>query len=78
MAAAVAGTRRIVVVIGAMFALGIAVPAVVHADPPPPTPHRDVLNVQNSATAPQRANDYELGVPLIGVNAWVAITNQVR
>ena len=80
MADAVAGTRRIVVLVFAIAVLGLAVPAAVSADPPPPPPNPDLIisqgSVANTSTPTQREGGYVPGVVPIGINAWVDITNQ--
>ena len=82
MADAIAGTRRIVVLVCAIAVLGLAAPAAVSAEPPPPPPNPDLLishgSVRNTPTPAQRDGGYGLGVAPIGINAWVDITNQWR
>jgi hypothetical protein len=80
MADAVAGTRRIVVLVCAIVVLGLTVPGGVSAEPPPPPPNLDIEMarvVEHPPTAARRG-DHGLVVAPIGINAWVAITNQWR
>ena len=82
MSDAIAGTRRIVVLVCAIAVVGLAAPAAVSAEPPPPPPNPDLLishgSVRNTSTPAQRDGGYGLGVAPIGINAWVDITNQWR
>ena len=73
------GICRMVAVAGAMSALGLIAPGGVQAEPPPPSPSPHVLAAQDlfdHASAPaERAGGNRLGVSMIGISAWVAITD---
>jgi hypothetical protein len=75
------GFGRMVAVVGAMSVLGLIAPGGVQAEPPR-SPRPNVLAAQDlldHASAPaERAGGNELGVSLIGIRAWVAITDQGR
>lgn len=75
------GIGRMAAVVGAMSALGLISSGGVQAEPsPPPSPHvlaaQDLLDHPSASAA--RAGGNELGVSLIGISAWVAITDQSR
>jgi hypothetical protein len=75
------GFGRMVAVVGAMSVLGLIAPGGVQAEPPPP-PHPHVLAAQDlldhASTSTERDGSNELGFSLIGISAWVAITDQSR
>jgi hypothetical protein len=75
------GFGRMVAVVGAMSVLGLIAPGGVQAEPPPP-PHPHVLAAQemldHASTSTERDGGNGLGVSLIGISAWVAITDQSR
>lgn len=79
---AVAGTRRIVVLVFVIAVLGLAAPAAASAEPPPPPPNPDLLishgSVRNTSIPAQSDGGYGLGVAPIGINAWMDVTNQWR
>jgi len=66
----------------AMSVFGLIAPGGVQAEPPPPSPSPHVLAAKDlldhASTSAERAGDNELGVSLIGMHAWVAITDQSR
>ncbi len=82
MANSVSGIRRVVDLVSAMSIVVLTAPAVVQAEPPPPPPNPDLLiaqdHVQNASTPAERDDGHGLGVAHIGINAWMAITNQQR
>ncbi len=75
------GVGRMVAAVGAMSVLGLIAPGGVQAEPPPP-PNPHVLAAQDlldhASTSAERDGGNELGVSLIGIRAWVAITDQSR
>jgi hypothetical protein len=77
------GIGRMVAVVGAMSVFGLIAPGGVQAEPappPPPSPHvlaaQDLLD--HASTPAARDGGNGLGVSLIGIRAWVAITDQSR
>ena len=80
MANEVHGIRRMVALVSAMSVLGLTAPAAVQAEPAPPPPSPDMQTdlFRNASTPAEPDDGYGLGVALIGVNAWVAVTNQSR
>jgi hypothetical protein len=76
------GIGRMVAVAGAISVLGLIAPGGVQAEPPSPSPSPHVLAAQDlldHASAPaQRAGGNGLGISLIGISAWIAITDQSR
>jgi len=76
------GIGRMAAVVGAMSALGLIASGGVQAEPSPPPPSPHVLAAQDLLDHPPasaaRAGGNELGVSLIGISAWVAITDQSR
>jgi hypothetical protein len=76
------GIGRMVAVVGAMSVFGLMTPAGVRAEPPPPPPDPHVLDTHDlfdhASTSAERDGGNGLGVSLIGINAWAAITDQSR
>jgi hypothetical protein len=73
---------RMVAVAGAMSAFGLIASGGVQAEPAPPSPSPHVLAahdlLDHASTSAERAGGNERGVSLIGIRAWVAITDQSR
>jgi hypothetical protein len=76
------GIGRMVAVMGTLSVFGLIASGNVQAEPPPPPPNPHVHAAQDlvdhASTPTERAGGSGLGVPLIGINAWAAITDQRR
>jgi hypothetical protein len=76
------GIGRMVAAVGAMSAFGLVAPGGVQAEPPPPSPSPHVLAAQDlldhASASAERAGGDGLGVSLIGIRAWIGITDRSK